>query len=245
MPEHFCQTPLYAELLERAYGVHTCWMDGVPFHPRRWSDYSNLALRGWQSIGAEHCAESPPRTRLPHYRGDLDHVRRCETHRTHVVDLSMLHILPDLSKSLGKALRRADRQGVRVRMVEDINDWRENYWPLTWGRGFLWSDKALLYEVQWQYSLGHYAYFVAMEGVEPIAGLGINWWDGCATEILSRVRPEARNLQTQEPLHMEAMRYASAQGCATFDLCPGGTPGIEAFKSKFGGHEEEVVTAWV
>lgn len=239
MSQHFCQTHLYAELLWQAYGVSTRLVYGVPTHPRRWSDYSNLALRGWQSIGA---TVPIPGVRLPHYRGDLSHVKRFERHTTHIVDLAMLPLLKDLSPPLRKALRRAERQGVTVRMIEDINDWRAHYWPLTLGRGVLWSDKALLGEVMWQYAIGHYAYFIAECDGRPVAGLGVNWWDGAATEILSRNL--SRNLQAQEPLHMLAFAWAREQGCDTFDLCPGGTPGIEAFKAKFGGREQEIFTAW-
>ena len=247
MAEHFCQTPLYAELLERAYGMKTLWMDGVPYHPRRWTDRwaGRFALRGWESHGAPRCAVSPLRVRLPRYRGDLLSVRRHTISKTWLIDLQSWEPPP----AIDKALRRARRQAIRVRQVEDINDWRANYWPLVGERGRLWDNANLLREVQWQFSLGQHAYFIALfepTGI-PIGGLGFFWWDGVATEILSRIRPgpAAPHFQTQEPLHVACFGYAKKLGCQTFDLCPGGTEGIEAFKSKFGGRNEDIITAYV
>lgn len=251
MLEHFCQTTLYAELLDRAYGMPTAWMDGVPYYPRRWTDRwaGRFALRGWESVGAPRCEVCPVRVRLPRYRGDLRSVRRYVTYKTWLIDLQSWEAPP----AIDKALRRARRQGIHVRQIEDINDWRANYWPLVGDRGRLWNNANLLREAQWQFSLGQHAYFIALleladcygEGA-PVGGLGFFWWDGVATEILSRIKPgPASHFQIQEPLHVACFEYAKQLGCKTFDLCPGGTEGIETFKRKFGGQDEDIVTAYV
>lgn len=241
MPEHFCQTPLYAELLERTYGLPTKWMNGVPFHPRRWTDRwaGRYPIRGWESIGAKFIYGTPGHCRLPRYVGYLALVKRFTEHKTWLLDLPY-----EPTPEIAKALRRADRQGVRVRRIEDINDWRANFLPLVGQRGWLWNNANLLREVQWQFSLGQHAYFLAMEGVEPVGGLGFYWWDGVATEILSRVHPGARHLQVQEPLHVAVFRCAQGLGCHTFDLAGDGSEGIAQFKAKFGGRETRTVTAY-
>ena len=272
---HYCQSPAYAELLLRAYGIPTRWIDGVPYQPRRWTDrrwLCRLPLRGWESVGAPKFTRPPGYgpVRLPRFQGDLHQVGRCEAASTHLIDLQ------DWRPSAGvrKAIRRAKKQGIHVRQIEDINDWRANYLPLVGPRGALWSNRRLLHEVQWQYSLGQHVYFVAeatlyisglvygaptlltadgvLSGtlstgplaadVRAVAGLGFYHHDGVATEVLSRAT--YRRCQAQEALHVACFEAAKRLDCHTFDLCPGGTPGIEQFKSKFGGRTEEVITAW-
>ena len=147
---------------------------------------------------------------------------------------------PIHTTAVSKAMRRAHREGITVRMVEDFSDWHHS-------AGCLWHwqfpAKGESGEIYWQYALGHWAHFVAECDGQVVGTLGCYWWDGVATEVMSSIRPSARGLQVQEPLHVAVMDYARQLGCHTFDLGGEGTPGIGNFKSKFGGTKTWVASA--
>jgi len=229
---NYCQTDHYDELLQRSYGCPTKTVGGVHFHRRS-------RRKGWTAIGCEWhdflnaktakargralripCVESEP-TAQPIWEVDIDPQ-------------------PVHTMAVCKAMRRATRQGVRVRMVEDFTDWHHSAAQLWWWEH---PPQGEAGEIFWQYALGHWCHFVAELDNFVIGTLGFYWWDGVATEVMSRTRADTRHLQVQEPLHVAAMDYAHYLGCHTFDLGGEGTPGIGSFKAKFGGKKTWVANA--
>ena len=235
---HYCQTEHYADLLEQAYGLKSRVMGGIRLHRRRGVWFPDL--RGWEAIGAPYVAAVELMGRVrgraigctdPSSDGALGAL---DPHRTWVVDLP--HPKP---RPITAALNRAERDGIGVRMVEDFSDWHHS-------AGHLWSwefpPQGEDGEIFWQYCMGHWAHFVAEDLAAPrenriLATLGMYWWDGEATEVMSRIAPRARGRNVQEPLHVAAMDYAFSIGCTTFNLGGAATDGIAQFKRKFGGRE--------
>jgi hypothetical protein len=167
---------------------------------------------------------------------------------TSVVDLdrSDTELLAAADRSVGKAVRRCEREGVSIRSCNDAQSFegrflrafsesRPDFDPDRGRRAFA-ADGG-----------SHYRYWVAVgSNGEVLATLGTYRFGGVATEIMS-VRTRAgreSGSPAQDLLHWHAMREHRAMGDSWFDLAGyAPTPamraeaGIKRFKQKWGGRE--------
>jgi len=229
---NYCQTDHYDELLQRSYATPTKIVNGVHMQRRsRW--------KGWTAIGIEW--NDYLNLRSDRIRGRVRCIP-CMESAPGAQAWWQMDITPQPVHTVAveKAMRRASRQGVTVRIVEDFTDWH-----FTSGRLYRKEHppQGEAGEIFWQYALGHWCHFVAEVDNVVVGTLGFYWWDGVATEVMSRTCPSARDLQVGEPLHVVAIDYAHFLGCHTFVLGGEGTPGIGTFKAKFGGTKTWVVNA--
>jgi len=153
-------------------------------------------------------------------------------------------LLASFDRSVRKAVRRCEREGVSVRRCEDLEalerDFMGAYGAATGGvdleraRTVFALDRAR-----------HYAYYVAVasDGV-VLATLGTYRFGGVVTEIMSVRTPaaQASGVPAQDLLHWEVMRRHRDLGDEWFDLAgfahspqSSKEEGIRRFKQKWGG----------
>lgn len=218
----YCQTEHYEALLD-GMGVKTKRVNGVLFRHRRlwyWDAFSPTPEQAY-----ELTIESPVKGRILGVPGT--DIFLGTPMSIQVVDLPFVLQGKD-KRAVRAGLNRSAEQGVTVRMCDDFTDW-------CFSAGELWPNHRR--DAEWQYYGGQHTHFVASCKGDVVGTLGIYHWDGRATEIMSRTTPD---LNIQERLHVEAMRYACELGCDTFVLGGAGTDGIEQFKKKFRGRDEWV-----
>lgn len=159
-------------------------------------------------------------------------------------------LLMSFDHAARKGIKKASREGVRVRRLTDWDDYRDAFLLpyLDWTRSEGNPEQALATaRLVWDHP-GHHDYYryylaEANDGT-PLAVLGMYLFNGVATEITSGLSPVAieRKLPAQDLLHWEMFLEARRAGCHTFNLA-GVAPqpaspkeeNIRRFKKKWGG----------
>jgi len=180
-------------------------------------------------------------------QGGYDHLNWA----TVLVDLSldMETLWRDLNRAARKCVNKCARQGVTVRRIRDLDDFRTSFFEpyrtseTAYGRKV---NPLAVFEAMFEADAsGRYDYFIALDDEQrTISTLGVHTFGGLATEIASTLVPAAREkgLPAQDLLHWELIRWAKGEGCRYFDLA-GVNPqprnraeaGIRRFKEKWGG----------
>ena len=175
---------------------------------------------------------------------------------TYYVDLqpSEEALWQNLKKSARKAIRRAQSDGISVRVIASVEELRDYYtlacrWAERYGKhmyGFV--D----FETMWRHFhvQGVFETFVAEKDGEPLAGLSVWGYNGLIGELgaFQSERSFEENLYGPDLIKWEALKWGAQQGHRFFDLA-GVSPepqtpkeqGIRQFKEKWGGQYSEYV----
>lgn len=152
-----------------------------------------------------------------------------------------------------KAVKKAMREGVRVVRIDSWEEFVEKYY-IPYGACAQKSEQQVLKlplaRMGWDHpSRRFYRYYCAVDTRgTTLATLGMYFFNGVATEIMSALTAEAfeKKVPAQDLLHWEMFLEAKRMGCHTFDLAgvnpAPATPkeeGIRRFKAKWGGRYVE------
>ncbi len=184
--------------------------------------------------------------------------------RTIVVDLtpSEADILARMKQKTRYNIRLAARKGVQVRAWEDLGGFYAMLQETAQRDGFAVHPKAY-YEKAYRLFApqGMARLFVAEHEDEPLAALMVFRRGERAWYFYGASRSHKRNLMPTYLLQWEAMRWAKAQGCRTYDLWGvpdfdpetlereflqrrGGLWGVYRFKRGFGGQVRRAAGPW-
>jgi hypothetical protein len=145
-----------------------------------------------------------------------------------------------------KALRKAEREGVRVRPAESQEDWRA-YFDLylasleRWRRGGPEKRTHGRYEWGLFHAVAgrrspHEKLWLAIHRDEIIAGILCFYWGEHMVTWHAAALAERFDVRPNNALYWEILRDAAARGFRWFDFNPsGGYGGVVSFKDNFGG----------